>query len=427
MTSQRASGRRLRIGIVTTIFAPEPAFIVSSLAEDLARRGHRVRVLTGFPNYPQGRVYPGYRQRWSHRETAGESVDVRRVPQYPSHDSSPLHRSASYLSFAVSATAAARFLSGADVLYVYHPPATAFAPAAVLKLLHRVPSVLHVQDVWPESVTASSMVPGGLLGRALSTTIGTLMRGIYRAASAVAVIAPSMRDLVVERGADPAKVRVVLNWTDEALFRPVSTSRVAREAVGYRGRCTVMHAGNIGPFQNIAGAVRAAAAVDSSGLVDLVLVGSGIEEDATRALAANLGATNVRFLGRRAPAEMAALYGAADYQLVSLRDLPVLRGTIPSKLQAAFSCGSPVVTWTGGDCADLVERSGAGLGCSPRDWPALAEGLLRAAAVPVGERAAMGRRARESYLARMSRRAGVDQLEDMLAAAAATGPGGRRR
>jgi colanic acid biosynthesis glycosyl transferase WcaI len=411
----------MKIGIVSQWYPPEPVFIPASLAEELAARGHDVRVLTGFPNYPQGLIYPGYRQRWNNRKTAGR-VTTRRVPLYPSHDDSAVRRAANYLSFAAtSSLAAVRYLTGVDVLYVYHSPATVYAAAALLRLLYRVPAVLHIQDLWPESVTRSSMAPRGAAGRLMHGLLGSAMRRMYREAASIAVIAPSMRDLIVERGADPAKVRVVLNWTDESLFRPVGVSDSARRAIGHRDRCTVMHAGNIGPFQDIAGAVRAAAAVEQTGRVDLVLVGSGLEEGSTRALAAELGAENVRFLGRRDPSEMAALYGAADYQLISLRDLAIFRGTIPSKLQAALSCGSPVVVSAPGDSAEIVQRSGLGLACPPEDWSALADSFLKAAALPAGDRADMGRRARASYLAQMSRRAGVDQLEDMLKSAA--GPG----
>jgi colanic acid biosynthesis glycosyl transferase WcaI len=408
----------VKIGIISQFYSPEPAFIATSLAEELAGRGHEVRVLTGFPNYPQGRTYPGYRQRWNDVSVAG-GLTVRRVPLYPSHDSSSVRRIASYLSFAAtSSLAAIRYLTTVDALYVYHPPATAFAPAALLRLLRRVPTVLHVQDVWPESVTASPMVPAGRAGRALHDVIGAAMRQVYHTASSIAVIAPSMRDLVVERGADPDRVRVVLNWTDESLFRPVAATDEARRAIGHRGRCVVMHAGNIGPFQDIADAIRAAASDDASNEVDLVLVGSGTEESAARTLAASLSARNVRFLGRRAPAEMAALYAAADYQLISLRDLPIFRGTIPSKLQAAMACGSPVVVSAPGDCAELVERSGAGFAYPPENWPMLAKGFLEAATLSRSARADMGRRARETYQETMSIQAGVDQLEDMLVTAA---------
>lgn len=404
----------MKIGIVSQWYDPEPAHLPNNLAVELAARGHEVRVLTGFPNYPEGRIYPGYRQRWGHKATT-DGVTVRRVPLYANHDSSAVKRAGNYLSFAAtSSIAASRYLSDVDVVYVYLTPATVFAAPNLLKRLHGVPSVIHVQDIWPESVTESSMAPKGYAGRMIDRTLHAAMRRVYQAAAGVAVIAPTMRDMVLARGADPDTTQVVLNWADETLFHPIGATEAARTDIGYRDRCTVMYAGTMGPFQNIEATVRAAAALRDSHQLDLVLVGSGIAEQSARALAEQLDATNVRFLGRRPAADMAALYGAADYQLVTLRNLPIFRGTIPSKLQAALACGSPVVVSVPGDCAALVENNGVGLACPPDDWQALADRLAQAAKVPPAERAEMGHRARRVYEAQMSRTAGIDQLEDML-------------
>ncbi len=409
----------MRVGIISQWYPPEPEFLVSGLAQGLATRGHEVRVLTGFPNYPGGRLYPGHRQRWPFLDESAGPIAVRRVPLYPSHDSSMVRRAGNYLSFAASsAIGAARYLSNVDVIYVYHPPATAFAGAALLRLLRRIPSVLHVQDLWPESVTESAMAPSGVAGKLLGRGLSGAMRTIYRTAASIAVIAPAMREMVIARGAQPDKVRVVYNWTDEENFRPVEPSEQARHALGDSDRCIIMYAGNIGPFQNITGAIRAAASVEHRGSINLAIVGSGIAERPARALASELGAGNVRFLGQRSPAEMVDLYAAADYSLISLRDLPIFRGTIPSKLQAAFSCASPVIAAVAGDCADIVCRTGAGFACAPEDSDALAQGFLDAAALPPTQRREMGRRGHESYHAQMSRERGVDQLEEMLLAAA---------
>jgi glycosyltransferase involved in cell wall biosynthesis len=177
-----------------------------------------------------------------------------------------------------------------------------------------------------------------------------------------------------------------------------------------------MYAGTMGPFQNVEDSIRAAGAVRDE--VDLVLAGSGIGEGAARALATRLGTGNVRFLGRLPVSDMAALYAAADFQLITLRDLAVFRGTIPSKLPAALSCGSPVVVGVPGDSARIVESNDIGLACPPENWRALADRFRRAAALSAADRAAMGRRALACYRAQMSRRAAVDQLEDMLVEAA---------
>ncbi|MBM7074740.1 glycosyltransferase family 4 protein [Micromonospora humida] len=393
----------MRVGILSYHFPPEPAFIPGSLAEELARRGHEVRVLTGFPDYPGGHVYPGWRQRWRH-VTHSERLTVRRVPRYAGGDASPTARMAGYLSFAGSAALAGRrYLAGVDVLYVFQFPATSFAAAGLLRLLGRVPTVLHVQDLWTGEVATDPQRPG---------RITTTMRRVLRAADAVAVTAPSMRDLVLADGVAGDRVRTVPNWTDERIFQPVRAGRAAQALVRGDARCVVMHAGTIGERQGLETAVRAAAALHDR--MDLVLVGSGAQERRVRGLAGELGAGNVRFLDRRSPGEMPELYAAADYQLVTLRDLPELNGTVPSKVQSALACAAPLVASAGGDTAALVERARAGLSCPPEDWAALADRFWLASTIPPPARAEMGRRGRETYLREMSLRAGVDRIESLL-------------
>ncbi|MBM0227278.1 MULTISPECIES: glycosyltransferase family 4 protein [Micromonospora] len=397
----------MKIGILSYHFPPEPAFIPGSLAEELAARGHEVRVLTGFPDYPGGHVYPGWRQRWRH-QTRSERLTVRRVPRYAGGDGSAGARMASWLSFAGSvALTGRRYLGDVDALYVFQLPAVTFAAAGLLRLLGRVPTVLHVQDVWPEEDPSRSVDSRRWSGR-----MGTTLRRLYSEADGIAVSAPSMRDLVSDGGADPGRVRIVLNWTDERIFQPTEPGRAARRLIRRDGRCVVMHAGTIGVRQGLETAVRAAAALDDR--MDLVLVGSGAEERRVRGLAAELRADNVRFVERRSPLDMPELYAAADYQLVMLRDLPELRGMVPGKLQAALSCASPVVASAGGDTVELVERARAGLSCPPEDWAALADRFWLASAIPPPARVDMGRRGREAYLREMSLRAGVDRIEQML-------------
>ncbi|GIJ25038.1 hypothetical protein Vqi01_02000 [Micromonospora qiuiae] len=396
----------MRIGILTYHFPPEPAFIPGSLAEELAARGHEVRVLTGFPDYPGGHAYPGWRQRWRH-ETHDRGLTVRRVLRYSTGDDGMRGRMASWLSFAGSAALVGRrYLAGVDALYVYQPPAAAFATAALLRLLGRVPVVLHVPDVWPEQA-----VDGSDDGRWAARVRAAMIR-TYRSATLVAVTAPSLRDAVVALGVDPDRVRLVLNWTEERIFQPKTASAAARRLVRRDERCVVMYAGTIGARQGLMTAVRAAAALP--GTVDVVLVGSGADEPRVRGLAAELRADNVRFVERRSPLDMPELYAAADYQLVMLRDLPELHSSVPAKLPAVLSCGVPVVASAGGDTAALVERTRAGLSCPPEDWASLADRFWLAAHIPPPARVEMGRRGREAYLREMSLPAGVDRIERLL-------------
>ncbi|MGH9645557.1 MAG: glycosyltransferase family 4 protein, partial [Bryobacteraceae bacterium] len=148
----------MKILLLSQFFTPEPFFKALPFAKGLARRGHRVEVLTGFPNYPGGRVYPGYHIRpWQREQMDG--IPVTRVALYPSHDQSALRRAVNYASFAMSASLLGPFFAGRpDVVYVYHPPATAGLPACVLKLFKGVPFVYDIQDLWPDTIGTSGMM-----------------------------------------------------------------------------------------------------------------------------------------------------------------------------------------------------------------------------------------------------------------------------
>jgi hypothetical protein len=131
----------MRILLLTQWFQPEAFYKGVPFARALMERGHEVQVLTGFPNYPTGRLYDGYQLRLFQRETV-EGVPVCRVPLYPSHDQSAPGRIANYLSFAFSASFLGPLLtSKPDIVYVYHPPPTTYLPASVMKLLRRVPVI----------------------------------------------------------------------------------------------------------------------------------------------------------------------------------------------------------------------------------------------------------------------------------------------
>ena len=141
----------VRVLLITQWFDPEPTPKGLAFARELARQGFSVEVLTGFPNYPTGRLYPGYRMRWRERRLM-DGVVVHRVPLYPSHDQSALRRAFNYLSFAFSVLIHGLAAAGrADVIYVYHPPLTVAAAGTLLAVLRRRPVVCDIQDLWPDT------------------------------------------------------------------------------------------------------------------------------------------------------------------------------------------------------------------------------------------------------------------------------------
>ena len=408
----------MRILIVSQYFSPEPVPIPAALAHGLADRGHDVRVLTAFPNYPSGKIADGYRQKLVHTER-DERLLVRRVPIYLSHSRNSLARLLNYASFAVSTLGAARFARRADVVYVYATQMTAAVAPSWWLRRYGLPYVLHIQDLWPESVTGSSMVRKGVVSRIIDAVLAPWLRRLYRRAAATIAIGPGMAELLLERGASSARSHTVLNWAPDDLAAPVVHSPEGRGLI-------LMYAGNIGEMQDLTTVVRAMSLVKDLPGLELRIVGSGVAQSRVESQAESLGLTNVHFLGRVPQNEMTPLYAESDFQLVTLIDLPIFRVTIPSKLQASLASGIPVITTVGGDVARMVDENSLGLFSPPGDAQALAAAIRAAHAMTPHDRRTMGERASEYYEKTMTPQLGIDRIEMILANAAGTREGTQR-
>jgi len=179
----------MRILFLSQLYPPEPATPRHSLARSLVERGHSVTAVTGFPNYPLGRIYPGYRQRmWAWDEIGG--ARVLRLPLFPDHSRSAARRALCYLSFALSACLLGPILCGpADVMWVWHPPLTTAIPARWISLLRRVRFVYEIQDMWPETLAATGMVRS----RLILSLVAWLGKLAYSSAAAIVVSSPGLK------------------------------------------------------------------------------------------------------------------------------------------------------------------------------------------------------------------------------------------
>lgn len=409
----------MKIGIITQWYSPERVPNPSPTAIQLSDRGHEVKVLTGFPNYPTGKIFAGYQQRWSHREADGP-VQVRRVPLYPSHDTNGIKRAVNFLSFASTSTAAVGFLDDCDVVYVYATPMTAATAAAAGQALRGRPYVLHIQDLWPDSVLESGMAGGSVVRPLLSSILSGALRHLYRRAAHLIAIAPSMKQTLVDRGVPADKVSVVYNWSGDERPAPPTFDPAVRARLGRPGRTLAVFAGNVGQMQDVETIVRAAALCQDDSPLDVAIVGSGTADTAVRQLAVELCATNIRFFDRVDSAEMPPIYAASDYQLVTLKDRLVFRGTIPFKLGAALSAGCPVITTVPGDVATMCAEGGFGFSCEPESPPTLADTFRIACAEDEPARLQKRRSAWDYYWMNMSMATAMENLESILAGAAHT-------
>lgn len=397
----------MRILILTQWFQPEPHFKGLPLAVALRDRGHEVEVLTGFPNYPGGRVYDGYRIRVVQREWM-DGIRVTRGALYPSHDRSALRRILNYASFAVSSTLLALTLRRPDVVYVYTPPMTAAAAAVLLRLVRRVPFVVDVQDLWPETLAATGMVNNGRLLR----LVGGWTDFVFRRAARIVVLSPGFAARIRSR-IPRAQVTVVPNWAPD----DIATLSLPAPAGG--GRFEILFAGNMGKAQALDTVIRAARRLQDEGIAArFTLIGGGVDADALRAEAEAEGLDTIRFLPPRHPRDMGAVFAEADALLVHLRDDPLFAITIPSKTQAYLAVGRPILMGVRGDAAAMVAAAGAGIAFEPESPDALVAAVRSLMAMPPAARAAMGEAGRRYYGEHLSFDHGVNALTALLSDAA---------
>jgi glycosyltransferase involved in cell wall biosynthesis len=400
----------MRVLILTQWYPPEPAVLLQELALTLQEFGHTVEVLTGFPNYPAGAVYPGYRMRLHQRETLA-GVRVIRVPLYPEHSRSGFKRILNYASFALSALALGPWLTQRpDVMFVYHPPLTVGLPAWWLSRLRRVPFVYQIQDMWPETLAATGMLSNSTILKAVSG----VAKWVYSMAAAVLVISPGFRANLLDKGVAADKVCMIPNWANTDAYCPEPPDPLLAESLGLRGCFTVMFAGNVGEAQGLETVLQAAELVKDDKEFAFAIVGDGVALERLKQSAEEKRLPNVRFLGRYPAVSMPKLYALADVLLVHLKDDPLFRITIPHKILAYLASGKPILVAVNGDAADVVKSAGAGVVCAPEDPPALAAAVRALHALPAEQREAMAARGRRAAESKYGRVAVVREIEAVL-------------
>jgi glycosyltransferase involved in cell wall biosynthesis len=400
---------------MTQGFEPEPAFKGLAFAKALREQGLAVSVLTGFPNYPGGKVYPGYQIRTWQKEIM-DGILVKRVALYPSHDRSVVGRALNYLSFGVMATLGGLLGPRPDVIYAYHPPLTVGLAASLVGFIRRVPVVIDVQDLWPDTLRATGMIGNACVLRA----VGVVARFVYRLSTHIVVLSPGFRRLLIERGVAASKVEVIPNWCDEAaLLQPTGRLPAGLPGSEY---FRVVFAGNIGRAQGLDAVLEAAALLQARApQVRLVLIGGGVDATRLRDKAVHNRLMNIAFLAPVPMGEVGHVLATADALLVHLRRDPLFEITIPSKTQAYMAVGRPVLMAVPGDAADLVAQAGCGVTVPPEDPQALVNALCNLFSMPPHERTEMGLRGQRYYQRYLSMATGTRRFADLFKQLAVSG------
>jgi colanic acid biosynthesis glycosyl transferase WcaI len=399
----------LRILILSQYYDPEPIIYPHQLAKGLLERGHKVTVITGYPNYPRGKVYPEYKQKLWQWDTL-DGIRILRLPLFPDHSLSRIRRAVCYLSFALSSSMIAPFLKvPADIYFVFEP-ITLGIPAFLISTFKKKPFVYNVQDMYPESMLTINIPNKSIIYK----SIDKYAKFVYHKASAISVISQGFKRNIVSKGVPEHKIHIIHNWADDNIYKPVPRDEGLAEKYGLKGRFNVIYAGNMGPPQGLENVIKAAAGLTDIPEFQFVLIGDGNERIRLEKSVRDRNLTNVRFISRQPGSQMPFFYALADGLLVHLLNNPLFDITIPSKTQSYLACGRPIIMSVGGDAAHLVEEAGAGVIARPSDPGDLARAVRALYGMVPADRDAMGISGRNYYLTNLTAKIQIEKYEDIF-------------
>ncbi len=398
----------MRILIVSQYFWPEN-FRINDLALGLQSKGYTVTVLTGMPNYPQGSFFEGYGV-FKKRTEDYRGIKVLRVPLIPRGRGGFFNLIANYLSFAVTATVLGplycrdRF----DLIFVYEPsPITVGLPALLLKQLKSVPIILWVQDLWPESLSAT----GAIKSKPLLSVIERIVRFIYAGCDQILVQSKAFIDPIKKLGVPGEKINYFPNSAED-LYRPIARSSENVLPIDLPKGFRVMFAGNIGVAQDFQTILDAAELLKEYDDIHWIIVGDGrmrlwVEEEIEKRQL-----TNTVHLAGKYPAEkMSLFFAGADAMLATLKKEPIFALTIPAKVQSYLACARPVIAALEGEGARIIDEARAGIICPPENPEALSHAVLAMYHIPLKERETMGERGRNYFELHFERSMLMEQLD----------------
>lgn len=397
----------MKILIVSQYFYPEN-FKVNDIAFDFVRKGHEVTVLTGKPNYPNGRFFDGYTFFNKKRETI-KGVNIIRVPLFPRFNGSGKYLAVNYLSFLFFTFFAIHFrVKGKfDVVFSHLPsPLTSAIPGIWLKKKFKAPLVLWVLDLWPESVSANSSIKEGFLINQLKRIINY----IYKKSDKILVSSNSFKTSIINNfKIDEGKIDYFPNWAEDVF---TSSQDCDIEIPQLPEGFNVMFAGNLGDSQDFEAVLNAAEL--TKGKVNWVLVGNGRKEDWIKKEKQNRQLNNLYLFGRFPLKTMPLFFDKADAMLVSLKDDPTFALTIPAKAQAYMASGKIILAMLNGEGKILVNNSGSGFAVSAGDYKSLATTANKIKELSKEERIAIENISLNYYKSHFSKDILFDELEKTL-------------
>ena len=403
---EQDKSKSTHILVVVQYFHPEQ-FRINDICLEWVRRGYKVTVLTGIPNYPEGKFFPGY--SWTKkRHEVWEGIEIIRIPLVP-RGHTPIGMVLNYYSFPFFGWWWNRFNKiDADLVFSFET-----SPMMQVKIgcgyakKHKVPHILYAQDLWPENLITVT----GIKNRFVIGPIDRMVDKIYKQTDKILVTSPSFVEAVVNRKA-PVDRSKVFFWPQyaEDFYKPVEKCAVPE--IPADDCFKIVFTGNIGFAQGLSVLPRTAKILKDD-KVKFVVVGNGRYQEILEKEIDELGVRDKFIMIPRQPASrIPELLAACDAGFISFQDDPLWAKTIPAKLQSYMACGKAIVASAEGETRRVIEEAKCGVCCSIGDADVLASGirdLIDSSDVPE-----MGRRSRAYFESNFDKTMLMDKMDNMI-------------
>ncbi|MCK4396242.1 glycosyltransferase family 4 protein [candidate division WOR-3 bacterium] len=365
----------MHIIFLTHYFPPEvnaPATRTYENCKCWVESGHEVTVITGAPNMPDGVIYKGYKNKFFNWDEMN-GIKILRVWTYIAPNRGIFRRTLNYISFMVSSLLGVFLIKNGDMVIATSPQFFCGIGGSFFSRIKRLPFILEVRDIWPDSIIAV----GALTNRSLIRFFEKLEISLYRSAEKIIVVTESLKKIISHKGIPEIKIFVIKNGVDLSFFNPHNYDNKIRAELNLSGKFIVSYIGTIGMAHALDQVLRVAERLRSITDIVFLLVGSGATREILIHEKERKNLSNVIFIEKQPKNLVPTFYAASDACLVTLKKTPLFKGALPSKIFEIMAMAKPIILGIDGEAREVVEKAKAGIFFEPENEEQLEEVILR--------------------------------------------------
>ena len=364
----------MHILFLSHYYPPEvnaPATRTSEHCRHWVEKGHKVTVVTCVPNHPQGKIYPGFKNRLFQRETV-DGVEVIRLWTYITANEGFFKRTLNYVLYMFAVILALPFLPKANVVISTSPQFFCGLAGFFYSFFKRARWILEIRDLWPESIIAV----GAIKNKTVVRILEWLERFAYRRSHKIVCVTDAFKKYISSKGIAPEKIEVVKNGVDLKLFSEFSGTNELAEELNLSDKFVASYVGTHGMAHHLETVMEAAEILSHRPDITFILVGDGAEHNRLMQMKERMNLHNVLMLGQMPKARMPEIWDLSDTSLVLLKKSDLFKTVIPSKIFESMAMQKPIILGVEGEVKEIIDAADCGISIEPENANELAEAIV---------------------------------------------------